>query len=273
MVLKLFPKSRKFLSGVMVSMMIFSTCPKETFNNKVYAMEESNSDSNKKWAAVGIAAGILAIIGIVGGIIAYFENKAWKKELAARELLIEGTNYYIKDLAKNLKTVIPRKNSDLFRSLVKCQNRYDLLSWQGTIPSSMGLKNLRKVKDCLYSHWLTWESMNAYANVYMLEKMCEDLAKDERFEKSIEIEEKKIEAEKNQQKIINQVNNTHIDNSKTNINNNTFDYSNNYNTSYNTSNQYDTNYNTSYNTNYNTDYYNNYDYNANYNYNNGYYGY
>ena len=269
MVLKLFPKSRKFLSGVMVSMMIFSTCPKETFNNKVYAMEKSNSDSKKEWAAIGIAAGILAIVGIVGGIIAYFENKAWKNELAARELLIEKTNYYIKDLAKNLKTVIPRKNSDLFRSLVKCKNRYDLLNWQGTIPSSMGLKNLRKVKDCLYSHWLTWEPTNAYTNIYMLEKMCEDLVNDERFEKSIEIKEKKIEAEKNQQKIINQVNNTHIDNSKTNINNNNFDYSSNYSTSYNTSNQYDTNYNT----NYNTDYYNNYDYNANYNYNNGCYGY
>ena len=272
MVLKLFPRSRKFLSGIMVSMMIFSTCPKEaTFNNKVYAMEESNGDSKKEWITFGIVAGIIAIGGIISGIIAYFENKAWEKEVNRRKDLVLKANDYIRALATNLIKVIPRGNSDLFDSLVECKNRDDLLSWQGTIPSSMGLKNLRKVKDCLYSHWLTWESMNAYANVYMLEKMCEDLAKDERFEKSIEIEEKKIEAKKNQRKIVNQVNNTHIDNSKTNINNNTFDYSNNYSTSYNTSNQYDTNYNTNYNTNY--DYYNNYDYNTNYNYNNGYYGY
>jgi len=225
MVSKLFSKSRKFLSGVMVSMMIFNTCPKETFNNKVYAMEESNSDSKKEWAAIGIAAGILAVIGIVGGIIAYFENKAWKKELAARELLIEGTNYYIKDLAKNLKTLIPRKNSDLFRSLVKCQNRYDLLSWQGTIPSSIGIRNLEQIKSCLYSHWIICEPANLYANLHMLDEMYANLLDDKKFQENIRIEEKKIEAKKNQQKIINQVNNTHIDNSKTNINNNTFDYS------------------------------------------------
>ena len=79
----------------------------------------------------------------------------------------------------------------------------------------------------------------------------------------------------NNEKIVNQVNNTHVDNSRTNINNTNFDYSSNYNTSYNTSasyntnNQYDTNYNANYNTdyNYNTNYNNNYNSNYN-NYNN-----
>ena len=271
MVLKLFPRSRKFLSGVMVSMMIFSTCPKETFDNKVYAMEESNSDSKKEWIAFGIVAGIVAIGGIISGIFAYFENKAWEKEVSRRKELALKANDYIRALATNLIEVIPRGNSDLFDLLVKCKNTWDLLYWQGIILNILGIKDLRKVRNCLYSHWHVWDPVHAEKYISPLKEVCDELVSDERFDKSVEIEEKRIEAKKNQQKIINQVNNTHIDNSKTNINNNTFDYSNNYSTSYNTSNQYDTNYNTNYNTNY--DYYNNYDYNTNYNYNNGYYGY
>ena len=77
----------------------------------------------------------------------------------------------------------------------------------------------------------------------------------------------------NNEKIVNQVNNTRIDNSRANINNTNFDYSNNYNTNYNTDYNYNTNYNTSnqYNTDYNTIYSNNYSNNSSYNYNNGYY--
>jgi len=237
-------------------MMIFGTAPRS--NTKA----ATSSWSAKDTATVAIAGGVLVTIGVVGGVIAYFEKKAWQNELADRELLIETANRYIKELAKNLKRVIPRSHSYLFKSLVKCQNRYDLLSWQGTIPSSIGIKNLEQIKSCLYSHWIICEPANLYANLHMLDEMYANLLDDKKFQENIRIEEKKIEAKKNQQKIINQVNNTHIDNSRTNINNNTFDYSNNYNTNYNTSNQYDNNYNTNYNNNHN----------ANYNYNNGHYG-
>lgn len=274
MVMKIFSefkksRSKKVISGIVASMMLFGACPKETFNNKVCAMEDRDRDYKPDGVTVGIALGVLVVVGIVAGIITYFENKAWKEELKDRDRLLVTANDYIRSLATSLKTIIPRSNSKLFRLLLQCTNNEQLLVWQGMIPSSMGVSNLRKVRNCLYSHWTVWDPGRASSHVDMLNRICDELVSDERFDKGVELEKEKIDAKRNQKKIVNQVNNTLIDNSINNVNNTSYDYSSNHSTSYNTNNNYNTNYNTdyNYNTNYNSNYNSSY---SNYN-NNGYY--
>ena len=146
-------KFKKFLSSVTASMMIFGATPKS----------RTKAISNDA-IAIGLTVGFVALTATAIGAAAYFEHKAWQEEMKEREYLINNeANEYIASLARNLKTVIPRNYSNLFRNLVKCQNRDMLLEWQGNIASSsLGLGSLRKIKDCLYSHWLTYESKDAY---------------------------------------------------------------------------------------------------------------
>ena len=54
------------------------------------------------------------------------ELKVWEEELRLRDCLINKSNNYIKNLAKKLKTVIPKNDSNLFNLLVECKDRYDL---------------------------------------------------------------------------------------------------------------------------------------------------
>lgn len=237
-------KFKKFLSSIAASMVIFGAVPKKS-------TKAVSSDA----IAIGTTIGIFALTGTAIAVAAYFENKAWNEEMRERDRLINyEANEYIVSLARNLKTAIPRSHSNLFSKLVKCQNRDMLLEWQGKVASSsLKLGSLRKIKDCLYNHWLAYETnpKNAKINIYVLEERCKEIVEEEQFERQMRMEEKKIEAKKNQSKIINQ-NNTNITN--TNINNNNTNVNNN-------------NYNKNYNHNYNYSYSNN---NSNYNYNSNY---
>lgn len=246
-------KFKKFLSSIAASMMIFGAVPKR--NAKAVSDDA---------IAIGATIGIFALTGTAIAVAAYFENKAWNEEIRERERLINyEADEYIVSLARNLKTAIPRSHSYLFNKLVKCRNRDMLLEWQGKVASSsLRLGSLRKIKDCLYNHWLAYETnpKNAKINIYVLEERCKEIVKEEKFERQMQIERAKIEAKKNQSKIINQNNtnitNTNINNNNTNINNN--NYSKNYNHNYNYSYSNNSNYN--YNSNRTNNYSNNFDF-------------
>ena len=63
---------KKLLSGAAASMMIFGASPRS--NTKA----ATSSWSAKDTATVAIAGGVLVTIGVVGGVIAYFEKKHGK---------------------------------------------------------------------------------------------------------------------------------------------------------------------------------------------------
>ena len=155
MVKKLF---KKLLSGTAASMMMFGAAPKSNTKAVRHSSSVGISIETKNDVVATCVAGVaLAAVAVGAGVVCHLQNKAWKEEVNRREGLISSANVYIKDLASSLKEVIPRSNSNLFNSLVNCQNYVDLRNWQTKVCncSSLSSSTLDKIINCLYDHWRT----------------------------------------------------------------------------------------------------------------------
>lgn len=204
-------KFKKILSGAAASMMMFGAAPKS--NTK--AMRHSSSSSvdisvkTKNDVVATCVAGVaLTGLAIGVGVAFHLENKAWKEELSRREGLISNAHNYISNLAISLKEIIPRSNSDLFSSLVNCQNYVDLRNWQTRVYNCNDLSSitLDKIINCLHNHWRTdLEHHGYYVNdaahyadmeVGQLRNKYNRLVNDERWKEHMKLEKEKLDVQR-----------------------------------------------------------------------------
>ena len=155
-------KKRKFLSGVAAFMTLFGAGPK----SNVQAMK-----STTKNTIVDIAIPT-AIIGSIATAIAlpiHFscksererrqrEEEEKKKVLESRDDAIKKSNGYIKNLATELKEIVPFSNQELFNNLTKCGEDKQLRDWQHEVVKEtsnghLNSKTLEKIIDELCYHW------------------------------------------------------------------------------------------------------------------------
>ena len=202
-------KFKKILSGAAASMMMFGAAPKS--NTK--AVRHSSSVGISIEAKNDVVATCIAGVALTGlaigvGVAFHLENKAWKEELSRREGLISNAHNYISNLAISLKEIIPRSNSDLFSSLVNCQNYVDLRNWQTRVYNCNDLSSitLDKIINCLHNHWRTdLEHHGYYVNdaahyadieVWQLRDKYERLVDEERWKEHMTLEKEKLDIEK-----------------------------------------------------------------------------
>ena len=194
-------KLKKFLSGAAASMMIFGATPKS--NTKAL-----NKDKSEIATTCFVGTGLVALAVSVG--IAYnFEKIAWKKELNKRDDLISKTNDYIKNLAHNLKEVIPRHNSNLFENLVKCENCTNLRNWQVQVYNcdDLSAEALSKIINCLHTHWRTYfvnfgtAANSADNEVNLLRDKCNRLVSEKRWKEYMKLEKEKLNIAKSSKSI------------------------------------------------------------------------
>lgn len=159
-------KKRKFLSGVAAFMTLFGAGQK----SNVQAMKPTTKNTIKN-TIVNIAIPT-AIIGSITAAIAlpvHFSRKSEqerrqreeeekKKILESRDDAIKKSNGYIKNLATELKEMIPLSNQGLFDNLSKCGEDKQLRDWQHkvvkeTSNGNLNSKTLEKIIDELYRHW------------------------------------------------------------------------------------------------------------------------
>ena len=107
-------------------------------------------------------------------------------------------------MALSLKEIIPHSNSDLFDSLVKCQNYVNLRNWQTEVCNCSNLSSttLDKIINGLRSHWLTYfEKIYYYSDdaalcadweVWQLRDKYNRLVDEERWKEQMKLEKDKL---------------------------------------------------------------------------------
>ena len=106
--------SKKFLSSIAASMLVFGAVPKNKSRASVVLVG----------VGVIVAAGLVFLVGK-----ALIEaSKEYAKEMKKRQESIDSSDVYIKKLAQNLKEIV--YDDELFATLVKCKNEKNLRDWQ-----------------------------------------------------------------------------------------------------------------------------------------------
>ncbi|MBO6126745.1 MAG: hypothetical protein J6P21_01910 [Clostridia bacterium] len=196
--------SKKFLSSIAASMMVFGAAPKSNAQTLKYSVSYRNSSRNnnnndidaKSLLVAGVGLTAIATIIIAGVVIS---GKAYEEKMQKRQDKINTSSPYIKNLAQNLKTIL---NDDLFDSLIKCGGNVELRIWQNKVLNyDLSVNDLEKIINELYIHWLncySYISLRADAEVRVLRNKHWQLVEKKRHEENMRLleERNRIEREK-----------------------------------------------------------------------------
>lgn len=158
-------KKRKFLSGVAAFMTLFGAGPK----SNVQAMTPTTKNTIKILYNIAIPTAIIGSIATAIALPIHFscksererrqrEEEEKKKILESRDDAIKKSNGYIKNLATELKEIIPLSNQELFDNLTECGEDKQLRNWQYEVVKETSNGNLNsttlgKIIDELCHHW------------------------------------------------------------------------------------------------------------------------
>ena len=194
--------SKKFLSSIAASMMVFGASPKSSAQTVKYSASYRNSNSSdigaKSLVVAGVGLTAVASIVIAGMVISI---KAYEKKMQERQDKINTSSPYIKNLAQNLKKIL---NDDLFDSLLQCRGDVELKIWQNNkiLNYDLGANDLEKIINKLYNHWFSCYNYNSFyadAEVRALRNKHRQLVEEKRYEEHMRLlkERNRIEEEHN----------------------------------------------------------------------------
>lgn len=157
-------KKKKFLSGIAALVTLFGANPK----SNVQAIKPTTKNTIKNTIVnIAVPTSVIGTIGTAIGLPIYFacksereqrqrEEEKKKKTLKERDDALSKSDDYIKNLATDLKEIIPWQNQKLFDALIQCNSNEQLVEWQYKVVKNaeeLNSKSLGKIIDALYHHW------------------------------------------------------------------------------------------------------------------------